>query len=61
MIANRRMTVGQLIQLLGRYNSRAEVEIRLVLGEETYISEPASVVPSRNSRGQMIVQVTNES
>lgn len=58
---NKQMTVGELSLMLRRHDPRNPVEIRLVIGDETYISEPASVVPTKDSKGRIIIQVTNES
>lgn len=69
MSPNLRMTVRQLMNLLRRYPDSAFVELRIVVpgvgtttgGIETYVTEPAGVIPSRDSKGRLIVQVTNES
>lgn len=55
------MTIGELSILLRRHPAQTPVEIRLVVNGDTYVSEPASVVPSRDHRGRTIVQITNES
>lgn len=58
---NSKMTVGRLQRLLMQYPANAFVEIRLVLGDDIYISEPASLIPARDHKGRLIVQVSNES
>ena len=54
------MTVAELVLKLRKFDSRSQVEMVIVRGDERFYTEVASVSMNKNYLGRVTVEITNE-
>lgn len=54
------MTVQELVLALRKYPARSRVDIVVHRGDEQIYTEVGSIGQSKNHRGQIIVEISNE-